>query len=669
MQPDTGRPPAGARRGQSAPARAALRRLLPAGIALAAVMTVPLPPPAAAAADVPAGYRIGPGDGLEVEVWRQPDLSTAVTVRPDGFVTLPLVEDRPAAGRTPEELARALEEALAAYVQEPRVSVRVVALVGDPTQQVRVVGAGVARPQALPFREGMTLFDVVGAIGGLGPRASGNAAEIRRREDGRTVVVPVRLADLTERGDLGADRPLRPGDVVVVPAGFLSGDWRLEQEGRVTLSYTDNVRLAPSGQRDPALIAQVQPVVRLSGDSARLVGALEGSLALRQRLLHDSDLEVVPLLEANSTAELVERTLFLDAGASLREQSDSRDDAESVVEGNGRNLGQVRTVSLSPYLINRFGRVATSTVRYTAGHVSGETDALEDSLFQELSARLAAGPSFRRLRWSLDGRASVLERSGREDQTRYEAEASLEYALSPRLDLLGSIGYEDFDDADSGFSGGTWLAGLRLAPLARTTLYAAVGRQDGDDTARLALDWSPGATTTLSLSYDETVDTGQGRLLRAIRPLDPGAPGGFRPETGLPGQVTLTDAATRLESWRLAVSTRQGRTSLSLSGQIVEERALSGAGLDERDREVRTDIAHALSPRTTLTASAAYEQTRERGGLPSEDWRVRVLLGVQVRLSEDLLASLGYAWQKRDSDLPERDFRENGLVLGLRMRF
>lgn len=164
-----------------------------------------------------AEYRIGPGDQLNVFVFNQPELSINVPVRPDGLISTPLVEDLQAAGKTPSELARDMEKKLAEYVRSPSVNVIVTGFVGNYGDQVRVVGQA-ANPQALPYRSGMTVLDVMIAVGGLGQFAAGNRARlVRRGADGKTTEMRVRLDDLLNDGDIKANLQVQPGDVLIIP--------------------------------------------------------------------------------------------------------------------------------------------------------------------------------------------------------------------------------------------------------------------------------------------------------------------------------------------------------------------------------------------------------------------------------------------------------------------
>lgn len=164
-------------------------------------------------------YLIGPGDSVNIIVWRNPEVSMTVPVRPDGKITTPLVEDLPASGKTSTQLARDIEKALAKFIQQPVVTVIVTGFVGTYGEQIRVIGQA-ARPQALPYRSDMSLMDVLIAVGGVTEFASGNSASIIRVVDGKQQKLPVRLNDLIKQGDISANVNMRPGDVLVIPESF-----------------------------------------------------------------------------------------------------------------------------------------------------------------------------------------------------------------------------------------------------------------------------------------------------------------------------------------------------------------------------------------------------------------------------------------------------------------
>ncbi len=204
-------------------ATSVLRAQQPAALPVPATPNTPTtilqPPPTQAAAGSPAvspDYIIGPGDVLQVFVWRNPELTSTVPVRPDGKISTPLVEDMVAVGKTPAQLARDVETRLGEYVRSPQVSIIVSNAVGTYSQ-VTVVGQ-VKAPKSLPFREGMTLLDVVMQAGGLTDFAAGNRAKLIRKDaKGKDQQMKVHLDDLLKKGKLTENVLVKPGDVLLVP--------------------------------------------------------------------------------------------------------------------------------------------------------------------------------------------------------------------------------------------------------------------------------------------------------------------------------------------------------------------------------------------------------------------------------------------------------------------
>ncbi len=164
-------------------------------------------------------YIIGPGDTVDIFVWGNEELSSSVPVRPDGKITTPLVEDVPASGKTPAELARLMEKRLKRYIKNPIVTVIVTNFVGRYNEQVRVVGAA-ETPKAIPYNENMTLLDLMIAVGGLSEFASGNRATIARKVDGKLKQYSVRIDDLIKDGDISANVDIYPGDIVIIPEAW-----------------------------------------------------------------------------------------------------------------------------------------------------------------------------------------------------------------------------------------------------------------------------------------------------------------------------------------------------------------------------------------------------------------------------------------------------------------
>jgi polysaccharide biosynthesis/export protein len=176
----------------------------------------PLAPAETAATD--HRYKIGPLDQLNIIVWRNAELSATVTVRPDGRISVPLVEDVLAAGKSPAELAKEVEQVLSRVVRDPSVTVIVTGFQGVYGDQIRIVGEA-TRPQAVPFRQNMTVLDVMIQAGGLTDFADGNAAVLVRGAEGGKQY-SIRLKDLLKRGDISANVQVRPGDIIIVPQSW-----------------------------------------------------------------------------------------------------------------------------------------------------------------------------------------------------------------------------------------------------------------------------------------------------------------------------------------------------------------------------------------------------------------------------------------------------------------
>ncbi len=187
-------------------------------VALLSACGTRLPPAPTAAATPEYRYLIGPLDAVNVIVWRNPELSIAAPVRPDGRISVPLVEDIQALGRNPTDLARDVEKALSKFIRDPVVTVMVTAFNGPYSEQIRVIGEA-ARPQSVPYRQNMTLLDVMVLVGGLTDFADGNGAVlVRGTEAGKQY--SVRLRDLIKRGDIAANVDVKPGDILIIPQSW-----------------------------------------------------------------------------------------------------------------------------------------------------------------------------------------------------------------------------------------------------------------------------------------------------------------------------------------------------------------------------------------------------------------------------------------------------------------
>ena len=164
-------------------------------------------------------YRIAPGDGLQIFVWHNPDLTTGVAVRPDGRISIPLVEDIVCVGKTPSQLARDIEARLAKYVTNPIVTVMVTTFAGSYDQEVRIVGEAVT-PKAIMYKNNMTVLDAMIEVGGLTRFAAANSATLVRTVNGTQTITKLSLGDLLKDGDVRANVALMPGDVIIIPQSY-----------------------------------------------------------------------------------------------------------------------------------------------------------------------------------------------------------------------------------------------------------------------------------------------------------------------------------------------------------------------------------------------------------------------------------------------------------------
>lgn len=180
----------------------------------------PAPETISAASTEDSDYRIGSLDTVQVFVWNAPEFSVTVPVRPDGKISSPLIQDLQAAGKTPSELANDIEERLSKYMRDPVVTVIVSNFAGSFDQQIRVVGEA-TQPRAIPYRDNMTLLDVMIEVGGLTDFAAGDRAVLVRRAAGKKQTYNVRLDDLLKEGDISANVPVMPGDVIIIPQSWL----------------------------------------------------------------------------------------------------------------------------------------------------------------------------------------------------------------------------------------------------------------------------------------------------------------------------------------------------------------------------------------------------------------------------------------------------------------
>jgi len=627
-------------------------------------------------------YLIGPGDNLEIVVWRQEELSAAVTVRPDGRISAPLIEDLLAAGKTPTELADEIETHLSAYLQDPTVTVIVASGLGDQSQQVRVIGKA-ADPTALAYRSGMTLLDAIIEAGGLSRQADGNGTVILRRTETGYQEIPVRLSDLVRDGDSRANVALQPGDVVVIPEGFLDGEWHVDYGLSVTETFSDNIDQDPNGERDAGFVSRAGPSISIFGSSARVSAAFNGNLSgVHQIGGDDEGFSLDPSIAGTSNTELVDQLLFFDLNASVSRQLLDNRQSTSASGASTSNRDLVAALTASPYLVHRLGDFANAEWRYRFSPVlvdsdsGGSSAAANDVYSHEGSFILQSGQDFTQFGWTWANRVGEEVRDQQSDIESASTDFSVTYPLWRRFSLIGAVGYEyrdgDEDEGDN-FDGITWRGGFSWNPNPDLNLEATYGRRDDDESLDASLRYRLGPKTTLNASYSEALQTSQGRAISNLGQLS------FDPETGQliderTGQpftgdldpFSFVDGTTRTRTLRLGAVHHRGRDIFSLSGS-----AGTSEGDTEEDEEfygATLSWSRRLSSDLSLTSSAGYERNDFQDEDRTDD-NYSFDLGLNYRLASDVSAIMRYDFDFQDSTDDDESYYENAVTIGLRISF
>lgn len=638
-------------------------------------------------------YVIGASDVLVVNVRGIAEASASVAVRPDGRITLPLVGDAKAVGKTPEALAEDLEQAFAEYVQDPVVTVTVAEPTGTFDDRIRVIGEGLEAPRSFAFRRGMTVMDVVLELDELPSYAATHDAYLIRGEGEERETIPLRIDQLREAGDTRANLPLAPGDTIVVPQGFFTGDWTFSQFANVSQTYTDNVDLDPKGEEQSALITRVGPGFAIQGDTARIQAALTADIFFVRQSLSEPDNRVEGDVAGNGTFTWVENRFFTDVAASVSQQTLDNERGISASDANTSNRQTVQSYRVSPYLVHRLGRLVRLEARY-AGNItfidqSGDEDddnqfaddEPSDSIEHTLALTASSGPRFERYSWTLTGRATELDldengddpTTDESDQSRREVILRNEYAISREFDLIADVGYQklETDDEEDDFEEPLYRGGFRWTPSPDTTVFAVGGKADGGTsvTAELSHDFSP--VSNFTLTFDEVVASSQQRLAANL-PESPEDVDDFDPQLD---RFTIRDETTRTETLRGIFTTELGRNELRLDGsyQREQEDITGGGDTSERSFDVGLQLSRPITRNVRVSAEGRYLHSTfidvDDGGGDVTDDDYQASLRLTYTALEDMDLSLEYAFSRRDSTRESDEFTENAVTVGARYRF
>lgn len=623
----------------------------------------------------PSDYLIGPGDVIELLVLRNPDLSGTYSVRPDGRVSTPLIEDLMVVGHTPTTLSRELEEKLGVYIQDPVVTVIVRSFFGDLRQQIRVVGAA-QRPQAVAFRDRMSALDVMIAVGGLSNNADGNSAVLLRQEGEGRRQIPLRLDDLVDDGDVSANIPMKPGDVIIIPEGFFSGDWRVTPTISFQETFSDNVDQDPDGDEESAFISTVSPGISFFANAARINWGFTGNVALRhQNGGDDEGFDADVELNSRGTVEVLDDFFFVDGNAAVSQEVLTSEGSSSGSGDNNSNRETIQNYRLSPYVTNRLDDFARMETRYTLSQVFIDSDDASDTTTHEGEVSLNSGPDFTQFSWGLSVSASEATASDDDDVSRRDANFSLTYAVTREFFLIGSVGYQQFEDGDSDneVDDPTWRTAARWQPSSRTRVEVGYGQRDDEVSFDGSLRHSITPRSIISASYSEVLRTSQEALGRNfdVVAFDPNTGQLVNSETGQvitsPNDVPfdVDDETTRVQSFRLGLNGSRGRDNFGLNFRAnIED---NDSDDDETEYGITADWGRALNPRTRFSTSGEYEYN-DLGDSIENEYTFRA--GLNYNVFTNVSANVNYTFRIRESDENSSDeFKENTITVGLRASF
>jgi polysaccharide biosynthesis/export protein len=649
-------------------------------------------------------YQVGPGDELRITVFNEPDLSVTVPVRPDGRLSMPLIEDLDAAGKTPGELARMVEAELGRYLQTPRVTVEVLAGEGDLRQQIRVVGTAIGPevagagpeavrqrfpvvPRTIPYRQGITLIDVLTELGGLSPFAAGNKATLIRTADGRQTEIPVRLRDLIERGDLTANIQMAPGDVLLIPQGAFSGNWQATVGGGAYVTFTDNVSLVPGEFKDSALITTVSPGIDIRGTTPRFYGGFDATLNLAyQEVFGDNQFQAQEGFEpylnllGTATIEAAPELLFIDTSASISQQTSEFGERSSSSPYVLSNTVPVVTFRFSPYIPIHFADLADAQLRYTfATNFEGTeafdlidafTEREDETFINALGFTLVSGPGTSQYGpWSLEASGTQETRDDLEDLNTATVEFSYAYPIGRRLFALGAVGWDYFDDgtAANRVSSPSFAVGTRWNPNPRLDITATVGSRYERLAFGLNANYAPTPRTTLFALYEEGLTTGSRSLARSagFLRIDPLTGEFVDTRTGFAFDPTyrgsIDNSTVYNRDFRAGVSTTQGRNIFRLNaGVFTEEQEPDGD--EQQDYFIAANWSRQLGLRTRGLVGLSYS-LEDLASRTDNIYRANV--GLDYTFYKTLAATVTYNFQKRNSDLSAAEFTENVFTVGV----
>jgi len=450
-----------------------------------------------------------------------------------------------------------------------------------------------------------------------------------------------------------------------------------------TETFSDNVDLDPKGQEKAAILSDLNVSANLRTTSARVKSSWDGLFTLRfQTAGDDEGFSLLPNIAGFSNVEAVEDLFFVDISSSVSREILNRREADTE-----SNRDTVQTYHVSPYLVNRFGGFASAEWRYALDLVSSGDDAgggadneVADTTAHTVSFDLNSGIDFQRLRWSITALASESGRSDEGDISQRRVTLDTEYAIVRSFSLLGSLGYESFEEDEllgEDFQGPTWRAGFRWRPGRRTNLEMTYGRRDNDENLDTRLTYDIGPRTRLTVSYNESLGTGDQRLVSdlSLIGVDPITGGLIDLTTGLPfdpndAPTSVTDEVTRSKIFQAVLTATRGRNSFSLNA-IYRKQEEEGSLADPDDEEgfvFSGSWSRRLNRRTNFSFRGSFENTKFTLD-DREDKEYSVSTNIDYNIFRNVNTFASYVYRRQDSTLDSEEFTENRISFGLRRTF
>ncbi len=457
-----------------------------------------------------------------------------------------------------------------------------------------------------------------------------------------------------------------------------AADWTITPGVGASLTFSDNIDLEPDGQRTQALIASVAPNVSVSAVGPRLNGVYSLTLDNRYQTAGDDEgVSVFPRFSGVGSAELWEDRFFVDTRSSVSRVLLNNQDADS---DTNRNL--VQSYSVSPRYVQRFGDLATLSVIGTYEQLIVDSDAndeddVSDTSSTSLRVALNGGTQSRRFRWSVNTSGSIASSSNDDDAVqRRSVTLDTEYFVIRSLSLLGTVGYQQFDDGNDGNDINSVIleGGVHWQPGRRTDLRLTYGHRDDRQSFRGDLSYQLGARTVIRASYDEVLVTGEEQFSNDLQfaVQDPDSGLLIDSRTGLPFQAdanpTTSDSDTSIaRTFRASLIGSTGRNQYSLS-TVYQNIEQEGGGDEETVTTVSSSVSRNLSPRASASVDASYSHS-DFSDIGREDDQFSAGARYNYNVFTNVNAFSSYQFRTRLSNLEAEEFTENRLVVGFNMLF